>query len=388
MHEGQSSIDWLRSTRWKPPGAAARTAARKRTYQTALQQSEESFWAARQVSATTQPILAFYGLSQAGRAIAAAASNATKDEWKLEGHGIRAVDLAGDLRGVALRTDAAGSRGSFVRLSSLLDSPVWGQTAVPFEALWDSLPENAAPSQALHDDHRSRRCPLEIATYNHDEPHSMAVGLVTGLPNWLPAEPDIKAAFEAYLGTYPGTAGYHSYLVDNVFESDESGFARPTGAQVPSLRVDSDGRLYAQMNWEMPTSGHAPQAERDAYLRGRGSQHAADYFFYPEISAVGAAIHPLMCWWAVLYALSMLARYEPATWTKHLNLNESRYAYPVERLLDEALGRLPALIVEAIEQVSQSSAHGPADLPSADKEHEGSSPSATPEDMNGMQARA
>lgn len=84
--------DALRASRWKPPGAAIRPADRKLTYQTALEQSEELFAAARQVSPKARPVLVFYGLSQAGRAIAAAACKAYKHDWKLDGHGIQAIN--------------------------------------------------------------------------------------------------------------------------------------------------------------------------------------------------------------------------------------------------------------------------------------------------------
>lgn len=72
--------DILRASRWKPPGSATRPASRKLTYQTALEQAEELFTAAGQVSPKARPILVFYGLSQAGRAIAAAACKAYRDE--------------------------------------------------------------------------------------------------------------------------------------------------------------------------------------------------------------------------------------------------------------------------------------------------------------------
>lgn len=38
------------------------------------------------------------------------------------------------------------------------------------------------------------------------------------------------------------------------------------------------------------------------------------------------SLHPLMAWWAVLHALSMLARYQPAEWATHINIDDSPHA--------------------------------------------------------------
>ena len=54
----------------------------------ALEQAEQMFHAAATVGVATRPLQVFYGLSQAGRAIAAAASGLTGDGWELAGHGI------------------------------------------------------------------------------------------------------------------------------------------------------------------------------------------------------------------------------------------------------------------------------------------------------------
>ena len=43
-----------------------------------------------------------------------------------------------------------------------------------------------------------------------------------------------------------------------------------------------------------------------------------------------------MTWWAVLYALSMLARYQPSGWTAILDIDKSPDAPAVEYLLDQA----------------------------------------------------
>lgn len=73
-NEAEAVWGKLRGTRWNPPQAAAADPARRRTYVFALEQAEQMFRAAAGTGVATRPLLVFYGLSQAGRAIAAAAA--------------------------------------------------------------------------------------------------------------------------------------------------------------------------------------------------------------------------------------------------------------------------------------------------------------------------
>jgi hypothetical protein len=57
-----------------------------------------------------------------------------------------------------------------------------------------------------------------------------------------------------------------------------------------------------------------------------------------------------MAWWAVLFALSTLARYHPAEWAVHIDVDRSRHAVLLENLLKQAMEIVPFLILEAIEQ--------------------------------------
>ena len=51
----------------------------------------------------------------------------------------------------------------------------------------------------------------------------------------------------------------------------------------------------------------------------------------------------------------MLARYQPAERTAHINIDDSRHAAVVESLLKRAIGLVPALVAEAIAQVASTS---------------------------------
>jgi hypothetical protein len=61
----------------------------------------------------------------------------------------------------------------------------------------------------------------------------------------------------------------------------------------------------------------------------------------------------LLAWWAILFALSMLARYQPETWTAYLDVDKCAYAVPLETLLDRALVTCPELLLHAIRSVSR-----------------------------------
>ena len=56
----------------------------------------------------------------------------------------------------------------------------------------------------------------------------------------------------------------------------------------------------------------------------------------------------LMTWWAVLFTLSMLARYHPVRWADALDPDRSPAAVLLERTMEVALEVVPQLVLEAI----------------------------------------
>src|SRR5262245_28664242 len=95
-----------------PRGAAGLDDQRRATFQAALEQSEQFFRAAALVGYETKPVQVFYGLYQAGRAIAAASERLNGNEWRLMGHGMSANNTRDqfDLRQVTVKP--AGRRAS------------------------------------------------------------------------------------------------------------------------------------------------------------------------------------------------------------------------------------------------------------------------------------
>jgi hypothetical protein len=68
---------------------------------------------------------------------------------------------------------------------------------------------------------------------------------------------------------------------------------------------------------------------------------ASDSLVTPAIGSMTSGLHPFLALWAVLLALSSLARYQPATWSKMIDIDKSAEANPIEHLLEEALRSVP-----------------------------------------------
>ncbi|MFD0142887.1 MULTISPECIES: YaaC family protein [unclassified Streptomyces] len=98
--------------------------------------------------------------------------------------------------------------------------------------------------------------------------------------------------------------------------------------------------------------GHALVEERREHLHGLTRSHGRSRWFLPTIPPTGREPHLLMAWWSVVYTLSMLARYEPASWAGLISIDSNHHAVPVESLLKRAIDFLPGLIVATVEEVS------------------------------------
>lgn len=241
-----------------------------------------------------------------------------------------------DFPDIEIRTDPADSRGNFTRVSQLLDSPVWHKDPVRLEDVWDLLPVIDYP---LTD--RARLTPLVVSELNvGDYDHPMLSVPVSDIPDRV-VDAGTCEALEAFLASYPSLARHHSYVTSR---------AKGPDALPDSTRFEEEGGPL-QINWSMP-QGAATRAERRKPLRAMTHSHGGLRYFFPAIPPLSRKLHPLMAWWAVLYALSMLARYEPARWSAHINVDGSRYAVPIERILELAITQVPVLIRDAVAQVA------------------------------------
>jgi hypothetical protein len=101
-----------------------------------MAQFEEQFTAAKVVTSFTRPLNLYYGLAQAGMAIAAARA---PDPWSFNKHGLELVDRHADLADMQVRPE---SEGAFQKVASGTGSP--GISAsISLGTLWASLPDLA-----------------------------------------------------------------------------------------------------------------------------------------------------------------------------------------------------------------------------------------------------
>ncbi len=325
--EAPQSWRELRRRRSSPP--VRMPVARAQTFQSALEQAEQQFRAAASVGYDSRPLNLFYGLSQAGRAVAAAASRLGPDDWALAGHGIlaRRLDTSADIGQVAIVTSSGRVGTSFHRLSTVLDSEIPDCT---LGDVWACIYESSAFEPL---DSAEIFVPLEV---------SAAVPAInSGQANWHAGASSANVILPKALGSTPMLT-VHDYL-----------------AHYPALRGwDTVERQPSAAVW--PEEGQPLTLYWEAIaeqgmkgLDGRRVRYRGQtYLAMPTIGRALKPVHPLMAWWAVLFGLSMLARYQPDRWTAMINIDQNPKAIAIEFLLDEALAAVPELIDQAIDAVS------------------------------------
>lgn len=318
----------VRVLRHDPP-ARAREGERRQVFTASLEQSEQLFEASTLIDAAARPLTLFYGLSQAGRALSAALAD---DEWKLKGHGIRARSIEQGLLAVQVQDNG---RGSFTQLASVLDSPSI-PSEVPLHAAWATLPE--AREHPLP-------CPNDIPVLRLWPEHldwtvrsRVANGYLCGLPSSVAQSSNPKAAVADFLKNYPSAEGWEISVAEDV-----------------PLRITQDRNWgwCVHLRW-MTAESDRSDRDRLNRLRNAAVRYRDDDALWvpPAVASNDRPLHPLLVWWAVLYGVSMLARYEPARWIEHLDVDQSSLAVPIEAVLNEALEACPDLIRLALADAS------------------------------------
>lgn len=348
------TVSWrmLRELRGSPPGPAGR-GERRETFGAALEQAEQLLTAAAQVGPQSSPLLVFYGLSQGARAVAAASTAAGQGDWRLTGHGVRALRLetaAKSLAGVAVQDQ--GRSGAFTTVARLLGAGSLPE-AVPLGRLWRLIPD--VDRFPLPDAHGSppltvtlvAGAPMDLlrsdATVTVDIgplPPTLAAAPAAGETDWQAGPrdwPGERTALRAHLDAYPGLSGF-------LFRSPEGNPVGFTGDQ---------RNLFAPIVLPTPAGGTDPGG-----LDGRTVALRGERFAFPALRAGEPPQHPFTVWWAVTYALSMLARYHPREWAALVSVDTNPAATALEHLLAEALTVLPELLHRTIAEAARLS--GPA----------------------------
>ena len=272
------------------------TSARKQTFAAAMAQFDEQFTAAKVVTAATRPLNLYYGLAQAGMAIAAAHA---PDPWSFSRHGLRLGDRKPDLADMTVGPEGDGG---FQKVAAATGSP--GITApVSIGTLWASLPDVA---QAGTLPGSAWRIPLVLSedTFPVRRPSA-----TLHLPGEMPEDQaGWRAPFRAMMADYPSAAGYGIPIEDGALQ----------------IRHQAD-RWDVTLRWPaQEASGEMSAEEIEAFFAKVAPEYRyrGDRFLRPAIDGAGGAPpSPLMTWWLLLYSFSILARYEPRRWVKLLDLD-------------------------------------------------------------------
>jgi hypothetical protein len=206
---------------------------------------------------------------------------------------------------------------------------------VELGALWASLPELFTvdlPEEPWRRPLRvtPKQVPAELMTLEQ-RIFSVTIG---GLPNRALEALEGEALHEALaeeLAWYPQSEGWEP---------------RPGPGAVRLMRNEEYG-WDADVRWPVESPGERVLVEE---LRAPEYRGPRDRWLRPVLNDSGDRLSPLMTWWALLYGLSMLARYHPAPWTQSLDVDASQFAVPLEVALDEALESVPRLVLRALRE--------------------------------------
>ena len=316
----------LRALRATPPGHAER-GARRSTFQSALEQCEQFLNAARTAGYATRPVHLFYAISQGGRAMVAASPRIENQAWRVHGHGLVLKSVASTTAESVLCSTGSGLFSSVAR--SLSMEPLAPNDPVALGDIWPNLPE--ASSAPLVPDPVTPALPLDPKASTFAKADLRAIPL-----HWKKALGDDQAKTLERVHAYPALreARLGSFPPMHRFE----------------WRSDQDG-LKIGLEWREPRQlgeGGSALFPDNRTIRDLGIipyRGANDLFVTPAVGSMGSGLHPLLALWATLLALSSFARYEPAAWSKFIDIDRSLEANAIEHILDEAVQSIPATLI-------------------------------------------
>ncbi len=310
MSERPEAWYHLRASRVNPPGSA-KTGEGRLAYQAALQQAEELWLAARAAGPAGRPLPLFYFLAQTGRAIVAA-----RGETEAKGHGLEGPVLGES----ALRCLVQPQKGGWFQKMLEVTGSAHLPPRIELGALVASIPE------LVDVDGIDQKLPRAI-------------------PVWAgPFPVDVfSSGFQQITQTYrvPGVVVLRDLPNDlRGVRAALEPYPDASTAQ-PSLEVwDTPGGRGYLFWWPRPDPSTDPLPPR---YGGEGFR-----WMRPNLPSGDRPPSILMTWWAILFTLSMLARYHPVEWVAALDVNRSPEAVVLERSLEVALEVVPELVLEAI----------------------------------------
>lgn len=302
----------IRALRSSPP--VWMPASRTPLFLSALEQAEQQFTAAQHIGYESRSLNLYYGLSQAGRAVASALTpEGSGRSPEVRGHGLKLLGLdhlkADDLFDVTVRSEG-GTDSSFGRLAWLLDSDPL-KTPVSLAAIWNMILEVS----------------LDAPRPDHARP--LFVGRVFDRMS-------------------PGSQNAHHFTIP-LAEEDSEDNAAPMKRRYPDLQparlvattgngqnIDEDGTILDLAKFELE------------HYETRLRRYRRSVVLMPACGSGQKALDPFLAWWVLLYSLSMITRYKPVAWTQAVDVNHSRHAVPLERVLSKASEALPDQILSLL----------------------------------------
>ena len=287
-----------------PPGLAGE-GPRRRVFGAALGQWDALWLASRRVEPAASPILLFYALSQATRALCAA--RIREQYWNPQRHGLSVTGGMEPLGSTVVTPDGS-EVNSFGLLCAAIGSPVLTGTTT-LGALWAANPHTASVVGLGAEN----RPVLQLNQIGPGDWYIRANLVGEPVENLPPEIPEAQVELRRRLAdAYPGTA---------------------EGLAVESAPArDGDGRVSVQIAWR--TADGRPRALSDIAPGLTDGRSGA--YLRPALNDNGDVLTFLPLFWATLLALSSLARYSPDRWTAALARDRSKLAIPLEEAREHA----------------------------------------------------
>lgn len=339
----------LRELRGSPPKFASK-GARRSTFAAALEQGQQLWDAAAGVGPQTKPLLLFYGLTQAGRALLAGLV-AESNGWRgIESHGLvfdRVEPALGKIVQLSQVGVSASGEGLVQQVARVLGSPMITDRITLMDVL-GSITALVTDEISIPLAHR----PLKVqeksfGAYGDDSYPSFRLdiwpaGAALAAPPWGEGEPDGRFwNFELEVSDVTAWLAPYSII---------EAVGPPSRARLTQIGLN---RMAVTVDWDNPNWQHSQsdKISRIKFVRSaidepidRSFAGPASGWLVPRLPGTTRATSQLIVWWLALYQMSMLARYQPLEWTALLNVDLSTLALPIERVLNEAYHIVPYLV--------------------------------------------
>ena len=312
--------------------ATVQRGSRGSVYTTSLTQSEAMWNAAATTPTLASPILRYYSLLQAGRAVSAS-SPLPNSQWQAKGgHGLALVVPANlepktaSFAQILVQTDGSGAAQ---KLSEALNSPLLNEPASLLDLI-AALPQQSLLTERQVLPHRSVSITpnpsmfpnLGPAMRWHDAPPALTAAMTLEPDSSLDLLKDALAPYPSLsnlprtIGALPVTDAGMPPWIDVEFEPEVD----------PNDSSFFNGKFLSTSFWKRFIDIWRSPLPLLSFVSG---------LVLPAVGGNDQPQHPLVTWHLVLYAFSMLARYHSPFWSDLLDYDKNPDAVPLRLLVDQ-----------------------------------------------------